>query len=55
MNFPLEIVGMDLMPTPQGCEANYALLIGIRTLPLLRSRHKNPPIHRPCDLQRFGS
>ncbi len=26
------------------------LLIGVRTLPLLRSRHMNPPIHTPPDL-----
>jgi len=31
------------------------LLVGARTLPLLRSRHKNPPIHMPCELHRFGS
>jgi hypothetical protein len=31
------------------------LLISVRTLPLLRCRHKNPPIHMPCDLHRFGS
>jgi len=31
------------------------LLIGVITLPLLRSRHKNPPIHTPGDLHRFGS
>jgi hypothetical protein len=31
------------------------LLIGVRPLSLLWSRHKNPPIHRPCDLHRFGS
>ncbi len=53
MNFP-----------PRNWEGNYAyssrvggklcLLIGVRTLPLL-SRHKNPPIHRPLELHRFGS
>jgi len=53
MNFP-----------PRNWEGYYAyssrvggklcLLIGVRTLPLL-SRHKNPPIHRPLDLHRFGS
>jgi len=31
------------------------LLVGVKTLPLLRDRHKNPPIPRPCDLWRFGS
>jgi hypothetical protein len=31
------------------------LLIVVRTLPLLRSRDKNPPIHMPCDIRRFGS
>jgi hypothetical protein len=31
------------------------LLVGVRTLPLLRSRHKDPPIHTPRDLHRFGS
>jgi hypothetical protein len=31
------------------------LLVGIRTLPLLRSRHTNPPSHMPCDIHRFGS
>jgi hypothetical protein len=31
------------------------ILKGVRTLPLWRSRHKNPPIHTPCDLHRFGS
>jgi hypothetical protein len=25
-----------------------------KTLSLLRSRYKNPPIHSPCDLCRFG-
>jgi hypothetical protein len=28
------------------------LLISVRTLPLLRCRHKNPLIHMPCDLHR---
>jgi hypothetical protein len=31
------------------------LLVGVRTLSLLRSRHNIPPIHTPCDLHRFGS
>jgi hypothetical protein len=31
------------------------MLVGVITLPLLRSRHKNPPLHRPFDLHRFGS
>jgi len=31
------------------------LLIGVRTLPLLRSRHKHTLVHRPDDLHRFGS
>jgi len=31
------------------------LEVGVRTLPLLRSRHKHPPIPKPCDLHRFGS
>jgi len=54
MNFP-----------PRNCEGYYAyssrvgeklcILIGVRTLPLLRSRQKYPPIHTPCDLHRFGS
>ncbi len=54
MNFP-----------PRNWEGYYAysskvggklwLLIGVRTLPLLRSMHKNPPIYPPCDLHRFGS
>jgi len=29
------------------------LIVCVRTLSLLRSRHKNPCIHTPCDLQRF--
>jgi hypothetical protein len=29
--------------------------IGVRTLPLLKSRHKDPPIHTSSDLHRFGS
>jgi hypothetical protein len=29
------------------------LLIGVTTLPLLRSRHKNRPIHKPHDLHRW--
>jgi len=29
--------------------------IGVRTLPLLKSRHKDPPIYTPSDLHRFGS
>jgi hypothetical protein len=29
------------------------LPIAVRTLPLLLSRHKNPPIHRPHDLEKF--
>jgi hypothetical protein len=32
-----------------------SLFIFVRTLPLLRSRHRNLPIHKPCDLHRFGS
>jgi hypothetical protein len=54
MNFP-----------PRNWEGYYAyssrvgeklcLLVGVRTLTLLRSRHKNPPLHTPCDLRRFGS
>jgi hypothetical protein len=49
---------------PQNWEGYYAyssriggklcLLIGVRTLPLLRSR-QNPPIHMPHDWHRFGS
>jgi hypothetical protein len=31
------------------------IFIGVKTLSLLRNRHKNPPIHTPCDLHRFGS
>ncbi len=31
------------------------LLVGVRTLLLSRSRHKNPPIHMPRDLHRVGS
>jgi len=31
------------------------LLAGVRTLPLLRSRDKNPFVHIPCDVWRFGS
>jgi hypothetical protein len=31
------------------------LLIDVRTLPLLRSWHNNPPIHTSHDLWRFGS
>jgi len=31
-------------------------LVGVKTLPLLKSRHKNPPIHMPPgDLHRLGS
>jgi hypothetical protein len=41
-----------IMPTPQGWEGNDA---GVRTLPLLRSRHKNPLAHTHHDLHRFGS
>jgi hypothetical protein len=48
MNFPL-----------RNWEGYYAyfskVLVGVRTLSLLRSRHKNPPIHMPHDLHRFGS
>jgi hypothetical protein len=29
--------------------------IGVRTVPLLKSRHKDLPIHTPSDLHRFGS
>jgi len=31
------------------------LIIGVRIVPPLKGRHKNPPIYRPCDLHRFGS
>jgi len=31
------------------------LHIGVKTLPLLSSRHKNTPIHTPWDLHRFSS
>jgi hypothetical protein len=44
----------DIMPTSQGWEKNYAYSWGVRTLPLLRSRYKNAPIHSPCNLHRFG-
>jgi hypothetical protein len=47
-------IGKEIMATPQGWDGNYAYL-GLRTLPLLRSRHKNLPIHTPHDLHRFGS
>jgi hypothetical protein len=40
------------MPTPQGLGGNLWLLIGVRTLSLLRSRLKDPPIHMLCDLHR---
>jgi hypothetical protein len=33
----------------------FCLLIDVRTLPLLRSGHKNPVVNIPCDLQRIGS
>jgi hypothetical protein len=36
-------------------EGKLCLLLGVRTLPLFRSRHKNSPIHTPRDLLRFGS
>jgi len=53
--FVLEIE-TDVMPTPQGWQGNYAyLLVGVRTLSLLRREHKNPPIHMPHDLHRLGS
>jgi len=29
--------------------------IGVRNVPLLRGRHKKPPIHTPSDLHSFGS
>jgi hypothetical protein len=52
--------------TPRNWEGYYACLlikggreimptIGVRTLSLLPSRHKNPPIHRPHDLHKFDS
>jgi hypothetical protein len=54
MNFP-----------PRNWEGYYAnssrvggklyLIIGVKTIPLLRGRHKNPPTYKPCDLHRFGS
>jgi len=31
------------------------LLVGVRTFPLLRSRHKNPPIYAPHDIHTFSS
>ncbi len=53
--FPLLEIGMGIMLTPQGREENYAyssrvrgkicLLIGVRTLPLLKSTPNNPPNH----------
>jgi len=48
-------IGRDIMPTPQGCEGNYAYLLGVKTLPLLRSRHNIPPTPTPRDLCRLGS
>ncbi len=36
-------IGRDIRPTPQGWEGNYALL-------LLKSRHKELPIHTPNDI-----
>jgi hypothetical protein len=48
-------IGSDIMPIPQGWEGSYAYFtLGVRTPPLLTSRHKNPPIHIPHDLHRFG-
>jgi hypothetical protein len=38
--------GREIVPT---------LLIVVRTLTLVRSRHKNPLIHVACDLHPFGS
>jgi len=36
-------IGTDIMPTPLRMGGKLCLLIGVRTLPLLRSRHKSPP------------
>ncbi len=38
-----------------GLGGKLGLLVHVRTIPLLRSRHKYPPIHKPGDLHRFGS
>jgi hypothetical protein len=46
-------IGKDIMST-QVWEKK-GLFIGVRTLPLLKSRHKNRLIHMLRDLYRFGS
>jgi len=54
MNFPLRNWEGYYAYSP-GVGEKLCLLIGVRTLPLLRSRHKNPSIHMPCDLHSFDS
>jgi len=49
----LEIVGILCLLLKDGREI-MPILVGVRTLSLLRSRHNIPPIHTPCDLHSFG-